>query len=256
MWDPVQYGLFEDERNRPFFDLLTRVRATEPGMVVDLGCGPGSLTATLLDRWPAAEIEGVDSSPEMLAEARSHESPRLRFQLCDMREWRPSHPIDVLISNAALQWVPEHASLFERWVDSLSAGGWLAFQVPGNDLSPSHVLLSNLRNSPRWQERVGTNGRSPRVLEPPDYVERLVGLGCRVDAWETTYLHVLAGADPVLEWFKGSALRPILERLADAEQMEFLAEYGSLLRSAYPANDFGTLLPFRRLFVVAQKVRR
>lgn len=254
MWDPVQYGLFDDERSRAFFDLVRRIRAEAPAYLVDLGCGTGSLTATLVERWPHAQIEGVDGSAEMMAEARDREAPpRLRFTLRDIREWRPDRPVDVLISNAALQWVPEHVALLSSWIEALSPGGWLAFQVPGNDRSPSHVLLGELRNSARWRDHVGTATNDLRVLEPEEYLDRLARLGCRVDAWETTYLHVLPGHDPVLEWVKGSVLRPVLSTLEADEQDEFLAEYAALLRAAYPSREFGTVLPFRRLFVVAQR---
>jgi trans-aconitate 2-methyltransferase len=255
MWDPRQYGRFADERSRPFFELVGRIGAERPAAVADLGCGGGALTATLSERWPEAEVEGVDSSADMLAGAAGRAVPgRLRFTVCDLRDWRPASPLDVLVSNAALQWVPEHASLLERWVAGLRPDGWLAFQVPGNDESPGHVLLAELRRSPRWQGRVGEGPPGHRVLEPGEYLQRLGALGCSVDAWETTYLHVLPGPDPVLEWFKGSALRPVLRALgAGPDREAFLAEYAGLLREAYPPGPLGTVLPFRRLFVVARR---
>lgn len=254
-WDPGQYEQFAGERSRPFFELVRRVGAARPAHVVDLGCGTGALTATLGERWPEAVVGGVDSSAEMIAEAGPRTIPgRLEFELADVRDWRPRQPVDVLLSNASLQWVPEHPALLDRWVECLAPGGWLAFQVPGNDTSPSHQLLAELRRTDRWRDRVGQGANGLRVLEPTEYLERLSRRGCTVDAWETTYLHVLAGPDPVLEWVKGSALRPVLSRLtADAERDAFVAEYAALLREAYPAGPAGTVLPFRRLFVVAHR---
>ncbi|HEY4025097.1 MAG TPA: trans-aconitate 2-methyltransferase [Candidatus Dormibacteraeota bacterium] len=254
-WDPEQYRRFAGERSRPFFDLTGRVGAGRPRSVVDLGCGTGALTATLAERWPEAQVEGLDSSAEMIAEAARRTIPgRLHFALGDLREWRPDAALDVVVSNAALQWVQDHVSLLEGWVEALAPGGWLAFQVPGNDRSPSHVLLDELREAPRWRDRLREAAPGPRVLEPAEYLACLTGLGCVVDAWETTYLHVLRGADPVLEWVKGTALRPVLTTLDPGEQREFLAEYATRLREAYPAQPFGTVLPFRRLFVVAHLV--
>lgn len=253
MWDPAQYLRYHDERSRPYGDLVGRIAAAQPGYVVDLGCGTGELTATLLDRWPEALIEGVDSSAEMIAAATRSGSDRLRLTLCDVRDWAPDQPVDVLLSNATLQWVPEHPDLLARWTAALAPGGWLAFQVPGNDRSPSHRILAEICRSERWQTHLEETVRDRRVLEPEQYLELLAGVGCEVDAWETTYLHVLQGPDPVLEWVKGTALRPALSRLAGADREAFLAEYGERMRAAYPAQPFGTVLPFRRLFVVAQR---
>jgi len=253
-WDPDQYRRFAGERSRPFFDLTARVGAERPRRVVDLGCGTGELTAALASRWPAAQVEGVDRSPEMIAEALPRAVPgRLAFTRCDVRDWLPGEPPDVLVSNAVLQWVTGHADLLPRWVEGLAPGGWLAFQVPGNDRSPSHVILDELRASPRWRDRLRDAAAGPRVLEPAGYLDRLASLGCEVDAWETTYLHALDGPDPVLEWVRGTALRPVLTALAPDERVAFEAEYGSRLRVAYPPGAHGTVLPFRRLFVVAHR---
>ena len=254
-WDPGQYGRYAEERSRPFFELVGRVDAERPRRVADLGCGTGALTATLAGRWPEALVEGVDRSPEMIAGAAALAIPgRLRFDVADIRDWRPAAPVDVIVSNATLQWLPEHPALLPSWVDALAAGGWLAFQVPGNDRSPSHVILDELRASARWRGSLAGAAPGPRVREPEEYLAQLAGLGCSVDAWETTYLHVLAGPDPVLEWVKGTALRPVLTALAGEEREAFLAEYAARLREAYPARPYGTVLPFRRLFVVARRV--
>jgi trans-aconitate 2-methyltransferase len=254
MWDPTQYGRFGDERGRAFFDLVARVGAERPDRVADLGCGTGALTATLLERWPDARIEAVDSSPEMIAEAAVHAVPgRLVFSLCDIREWRPDGPIDVIVSNAVLQWIPGHIDLLPRWVESLAPGGWVAFQVPGNGDAPVQTALAELRVSDRWRERLGHVHERVIALEPGDYLERLAGLDCDVDVWATTYHHVLHGPDPVLEWARGTALRPVLRALDASEQAEFCAAYGARLRDACPARSFGTVLPFRRIFAVARR---
>lgn len=255
MWDPGQYDVYADQRSRPFHELLARVPAKRPRRVVDLGCGNGALTATLLERWPEASVLGVDSSPEMLADAAGREVPgRLAFRPGTIEGWQPDGPLDVLISNAALQWVPGHGELLGRFVEWLAPGGWFAFQVPGNFDFPSHTILAELRRSPRWHSRLaGVAERAGAVLEPADYLGRLAALGCRVDAWETTYLHVLDGPDPVLDWVRGSALRPVLAALGPAAG-EFEQEYAARLRAAYPPGPYGTVFPFRRLFAVAHRL--
>jgi trans-aconitate 2-methyltransferase len=254
-WDPLRYGRYADERSRPFHELLARVRAASPSSVVDLGCGDGALTATLAGRWPGATVVGVDSSPEMLAAGDAARAAGVDLRQGDIATWRPDAPVGVLVSNAALQWVPEHPALLPGLVDALAPGGELAFQVPGNFGAPTHVLLAELRWSPRWRDRLGADAdRGAAVLEPREYLDRLTALGCRVDAWETTYLHVLdGGPDAVLEWVRGTALRPVLARLPAGEAPEFEAEYAARLRQAYPAGAAGTVLPFRRIFVVARR---
>lgn len=253
MWDPAQYARYAGERSRPFHELVSRIGAENPARVVDLGCGDGALTAALAERWPAASVLGVDSSAEMLEKATPSPDGRLGFQLGAIEDWQPESPVDVLVSNAALHWVPDHAAELDRLVTLLRPGGWLAFQVPGNADAPSHTLLSELRRSPKWRDRLGTGAhRSPDTLDPPAYLDRLAGLGCTVDAWETTYAHVLHGPDPVLDWVRGTALRPVLAALTPADAAEFEADYGAALRTAYPSAPYGTVLPFRRVFVVAR----
>jgi trans-aconitate 2-methyltransferase len=251
IWDPSTYLQFSDERSRPFFDLIARVRAETPGYVVDLGCGPGQLTATLAQRWPAATVTGLDSSPDMIERAAEHTRPGLNFSLADARWWHPPTPVDVLVSNAALQWVPDHRQLLPRLVASLAAGGWLAVQVPGNFDEPSHRLLHELAADPRFAA-VTTGVQRPAAYDAATYLADLSGLGCRVEAWETTYLHVLTGPDPVFRWISGTGARPVLQALPEPQRAQFAAEYRALLRSAYPAHPYGTVLPYRRVFVVAQ----
>jgi trans-aconitate 2-methyltransferase len=253
VWDPQQYGLFPDERSRPFFELVGRVRAVDPLGVVDLGCGSGELTATLAGRWPAASVEGIDGSAEMIKAAVRHATPGLRFSVGDVADWSPEGRVDVIVSNAVLQWVPTHCDLLPRWVGWLDPGGWLAFQVPGNFDAPSHTIMRELCVSPRWRDRLGAVLRSHPVLDPAGYLDLLAGQGCRVDAWETTYTQLLPGDDPVLEWVKGTALRPVLGALDAAEAARFTREYAARLREAYPRMSYGTPFPFRRIFVVAQR---
>jgi trans-aconitate 2-methyltransferase len=255
MWDPSQYLRYADARGRPFFELLARVAGEEPSDVVDLGCGPGQLTRILAERWPRARVIGVDSSPEMVAEAQAWALPgRLGFEVADLTAWQPPGPLDLVVSHATLHWVPEHPELLGRFVSWLRPAGWLAFQVPANFAAPSHTLLAALRASPRWRTVLGAEDRGRTVLEPAEYVDPLARLGCRVDVWETTYQHVLHGDDAVLDWVKGTALRPVLAALDEIGRSEFLAEYGAALRTAYPPQGNGTVFAFRRIFVVAQKV--
>ena len=225
----------------------------QPGLsLLDVGCGPGNLTATLAERWPDAEVIGVDSSESMIDTAR--EVAGIRAVHADLREWEPPSPVDVLVSNAVLQWVPDHLALLSRLAGWLAPGGWLGFQVPGNYGEPAHLLLRELADSPAWRDKLGAD-RVTRAgsCDPVDYLETLIALGLRADVWETTYLHVLEGEDAVLDWMTGTALRPVLAALDPDHAVGFVAEYGAKLRAAYPRRPFGTVLPFRRVFAVASK---
>jgi len=259
MWDPAQYLNFADERSRPFFDLAGRIGAADPGYVVDLGCGPGQLTAALATRWPGARVAGIDSSAEMIDAATvagyggDALAGRLSFATGDVRDWKPDRAPDVIISNAVLQWVPGHIDLLPRWAGYLAPGGWLAFQLPGNFDQPSHAVLRALAASEQWRDRLARVQLNRQAGDPADYLAVLAGEGLTVDAWETTYLHVLHGPDPVTEWYKGTGLRPVLSALRPDEASEFVRQYGVLVRAAYPAAAYGTVLPFRRVFVVAQR---
>ena len=255
MWDPGAYQRFAGERARPFFDLLARVGASSPGYVVDLGCGPGTLTAVLAQRWPGADVVGVDNSPEMISAAEAGRRPRLSFTLGDLRDWRPSRPVDVLVSNAALQWVPGHEDLVRGWPDLLAPGGWLAIQLPGNFNQPSHAILLELVSSARWRPLLAGIQLNRQAPDPAGYLDLLAPAGCEVDAWETTYLHVLPGDDPVTEWYRGTGLRPVLAALDPGQAEEFVADYGERARAAYPRRPYGTVLPFRRVFVVARRTQ-
>ncbi|MFH9423737.1 trans-aconitate 2-methyltransferase [Streptomyces sp. NPDC017529] len=266
-WDPQQYLRHAGHRTRPFHDLLARIpelpNRTRPARIADLGCGPGNVTVQLTDRWPDAHVTGLDSSADMLKEAEVYAGPTpggglLDFGPADATHWRPEEPFDLIISNAALQWVPNHPESLPAWIEGLTPGGTLAFQVPGNFTSPSHALLGELCDEPQWRARLADHGRRfVHILAPTAYLERLTALGCSVDAWETTYVQLLQGEDPVLDWVKGTALRPVLTALEDdpAARDEFLSQYRDLLRKSYPPGPHGTVFPFRRIFVVARKDR-
>ncbi|MGN6609276.1 MAG: trans-aconitate 2-methyltransferase [Jatrophihabitans sp.] len=252
-WDPEQYGRYGDERSRPFVELVSRVVAEAPHRVVDVGCGSGALTALLAERWPDAVVEGFDSSPEMIAAADEHASGRVRFAIGDAASWTPPPDVDVIVSNAVLQWVPDHRVVLGRWAEALAPGGWLAVQVPGNFGAPSHRLMRELAAEPPWAERLdGVLRHDDAVAEPVDYAAELLASGLVVDAWETTYVHVLSGSDPVLEWVRGTGLRPVLAALGD-DAPAFEREYAARLRTAYPPTPAGTLFPFRRILVVAHR---
>lgn len=252
MWDPSVYLAFDDHRGRPFYELLARVGAREPRRVVDLGCGPGNLTGSLSQRWPDAVVTGVDSSPEMVRAAKER---GVDARVGDVREWTPESDTDVVVCNATLQWVPGHGELLRDWVAALPSGAWFAFQVPGNFDAPSHRAIRELAAEQPWCERLSglTLRGSDAVSEPAEYAESLLELGCEVDVWETTYQQRLTGEDPVLDWVRGTALRPIADTLAERDFAEFSAQLRERLRAAYPPlSDGSTLFEFRRIFAVAR----
>jgi len=251
-WDPDRYLVYADERGRPFVELVQRIGATGPARVVDLGCGPGNLTALLLQRWPQAAVVGVDSSLDMVDAARRDEAGAgIDFVVGDVRTWRPTEPVDVLVSNATLQWVPGHLKLLPLLLKQVRPGGWFALGVPGNFAEPSHTIRRELAKQEPYAEHTARVA-VPEAFGPQTYLEALTALGCSVDAWETTYLHVLTGEDPVFTWVSGTGARPTLQALPDELRATFEAEFKRRLAKAYPRRPHGVVLPFRRVFVVAQ----
>ena len=195
---------------------------------------------------------GIDSSPTMIKQAQSRVTDRLKFLLADLRTWSPPQPVDVLISNATLQWVPGHRALLPTLLQAVRPGGWFAFSVPGNFDQPSHQILHALADQPRFADATRFLPR-PAAADPADYLADLVALNCTVDAWETTYCHLLSGPDAVFRWISGTGARPVLQALDADRRAEFETEYRARLAKAYPEQPFGTLLPFRRVFVVARR---
>lgn len=261
MWDPASYLRYGDERSRPFHDLLARIAAERPRVVIDLGCGPGNLTATLADRWPTARVAGLDSSAEMIGAARAATRPgtsAVEFAVADARTWSPGPEVDVVISNAVLQWIPGHQELLPRWARKLAAGSWLAAQVPGNFGAASHRALREVAAEPGWRDLVGHLLPEAPISDALGYAALLTGAGCQVDAWETTYVHLLpasAATDhPVLTWMEGTALRPVRAALGGAGTAwdEFRASLCERLVEAYPIRDGLVQFAFRRVFFVAR----
>ncbi len=264
-WDPARYLRYADQRGRPFEDLLARIPADRPRRVADLGCGPGNVTAQLCRRWPEAEVIGVDSSAEMIeaatagADAQLATEGRLTFERADLRAWQPAEPVDVLITNATLQWVPGHLDLLRNLLGHIKPGGWFAMGVPGNFGAPSHTLLADLQRDSRWADRITGEQFRPASHEPIEYLRALTEAGATAEVWETTYYYVLPGVNGVLDFVSSTALRPVLTELGgpgtDAAHA-FTGAYADALRTAYPPELLGgrtvQVLPYRRLFAIAR----
>lgn len=254
-WDPAVYGGFAAPRLRPVFDLLARVPLEAPRRVVDLGCGGGQATRLLARRWPDADITGLDSSPDMLADAAAQdEGGRITWRQGDAGRWHPEQPMDLVFSNAALHWLDDHATLLPRLFDAVAPGGVLAVQMPRNHGAPSHTGMAEAALAGPWAATLRPLLRPSPVAPPEVYYDLLAPRAARLDIWETEYLHVLDGDDPVVRWTSGTALAPLLQALDDAGRAAFLDDYRARMASAYPRRADGrTLLPFRRLFLVAQR---
>lgn len=252
-WDPRQYLRFADHRTRPALELLARIEAETPALVVDLGCGAGNVTAHLRSRWPQARIVAVDRSPEMVERARrDHPDLGVEWVEADASVWEPPEGVDVIYSNALVHWLDEHDRILPRWMGKLVRGGELAVQMPRNHVRPSHTCALEAAAAGPWAERLQPLLRPEPVASPHTYHRLLAPLAQRVDVWESDYLHVLKGEDPVVEWTRGSLLRPLLAALDESEAAAFEADYRARIRAAYPPESDGTvLLPFRRLFMVA-----
>jgi trans-aconitate 2-methyltransferase len=251
-WNPKLYLKFDDQRTRPARDLLARIPLPAPSRVVDLGCGPGNSTELLVERWRQATVIGIDNSPGMLDQARKAH-PDWRWEEHDVTRWQPAESFDVVYSNAALQWVGEHATLFPRLLKSVAPGGFLAVQMPRNLDAPSHALMRDTAEEGDWRERLRGARETIAVQEPAFYYDLLARDAARIDLWETEYAQVMESADAVLEWVRGTGLRPFVARLDNAEKTEFERRYLEKLRRAYTTRTDGKVLfPFCRIFIIAQ----
>lgn len=251
-WSAKQYSMFEQQRTRPVRDLVAAIPEGDVRTAVDLGCGPGNSTEVLAERFPQAVVTGMDSSDDMLVDARKR-LPALNFELADIGAWNPAQKFDVILANASLQWLPDHATLYPHLVNQLTPGGTLAVQTPDNLDEPAHKLAREVAADGPWAAKIGSVKHNER--HTASYYFELLSQHCStVDVWRTTYHHPLAGSAAVVEWFKGSALRPFLAPLTESERNAFLDEYLARITKAYPALADGTvLLPFPRLFIIATR---
>lgn len=250
-WDAGQYLRFADERTRPAHDLVGRIELAAPRRIVDLGCGPGNSTAVLRQHWPKAAITGLDSSAELLEAAR-RDHPGINFELGDIAPWAPNEPFDLVFSNAALQWVGEHERLLPRLMEAVAPGGALAVQMPRNHDFATHRLMRRVAAEGPWRERL-LGARDPSPVKPPEfYYDLLAPRSAGFVIWETNYIQTMDGIPAIIDWLRGTGLRPFLARLDAAEQHAFLERYTALLAAAFPAQiDGKVLLPYPRLFFIA-----
>ena len=251
-WEPLVYLKFADHRLRPALDLLAQISLDHPHAIYDLGCGPGNITRLLAERWPGAAVTGIDSSGDMLARARQ-EAPNVAFVEADIAHWSPPRPADLLFSNATLHWLDDHRQLLPRLVAGVTPGGVLAVQMPNNPDAPSHLSIEAAASDGPWRGRLSQVRPVLRSVELAEsYYRILAPLARRLDIWESEYLHVLEGEDSVVEWTRGTALRPYLDVLDEPDRSGFLASYASRVSAAYAKQPDGrTLMPFRRIFLIA-----
>ncbi|WHZ12732.1 MAG: Trans-aconitate 2-methyltransferase [Burkholderiaceae bacterium] len=253
-WNPALYRRYEDQRTRPAHELLARVPLISPARVVDLGCGPGNSTELLRQRFPDAELLGIDSSDAMLASARKR-LPQIAFAAGDIGSWTPEQPPDLIYANAALQWVPVHEALVPRLFAALAPGGVLAIQMPDNQQEPTHRLMRELAGRPPWAEIIGDAGRArAELLSVGGYYDLLASQAAELEIWHTTYQHPMESAAAIVEWVRSTGLRPFVDPLPPALAASYLAEYESRVAAAYPRRGDGRrLLAYPRLFIVARR---
>ena len=253
-WNAKHYLKFGDERTRPAVDLVTRIKLTAPRRIFDLGCGPGNSTAILGERWPEAEIVGIDSSPGMIATAKE-QHPEGNWESGDISTWTPDEPADLIFSNAALQWIPDHGELMQRLIRATAVGGALAFQIPGGSFAEVRKLIHELSHAPRWNDRM-TAARTALTMEPPAfYYDSLVKEATSLDLWETEYHHVMESTDAIVDWISSTGLRPFVAALEDEEERNnVVGELRRRVAAAYEGRTDGQVLfPFRRTFVIAYR---
>lgn len=253
-WSAAQYLKFEEERTRPSADLLARVPLVAPRAAIDIGCGPGNSTELVAARYREAAVEGLDSSPDMLEKA-SRRLPGLAFHRGDIATWQPARAYDLVFANAVLQWLPDHERLFPRLAGALAPGGCLAVQMPDNHYEPSHVAMREIADSGAWAGKLrGAKDAKADIGSFDDYYRWLRAAGCAVDIWRTTYVHPMAGAPAIAEWFKSTGLKPYLDRLDAGEREAFVGAYVERIVASYEQHEGGTLLlRFPRLFIVARR---
>lgn len=272
VWDPAQYAQFAGHRARPFVDLTNAIQLEAPDQVFDIGCGPGNMTVTLAHRWPTAKITGFDASAEMIDDANSLVAHRdddiyanVSFAQQDAALWMPPADTDVVVSNAMFQWIPNHVEIISTWLAALQPGAWFAMQVPGNSIARSHQFIGELAQEDKFSVAADAAYTGETIHSVEDYTHMLLEHSFRPNVWETTYHQVLTGPDPVFDWVKGAALRPVLQKLTEHDTANgtnlhdaFVARYKAGMLEAYPPyigpdGQEVTVYPFRRIFVVGHK---
>jgi trans-aconitate 2-methyltransferase len=253
-WNPSQYLKFDDERTRPCRDLVARIQLKNPRRIIDLGCGPGNSTQVLAERWPDAQITGLDSSEQMIRNA-TEKYPHQNWALGDIPQWSAREPFDLVFSNAAYNWVPDHARVMPHLLQQVAPGGVFAFQVPANINAPAHELMRSTASSDKWRSHFPEKIREWYAHDLAFYYETLVDDSSHLDLWTTEYQHILNGPEAIVEWYKGTGLRPFLDHLADENaRRSFLADYLKEIEKAFPRRKDGRVLfPFQRLFVIATR---
>lgn len=272
VWDPAQYAQFAGHRARPFVDLTNAIQLEAPDQVFDIGCGPGNMTVTLAHRWPTAKITGFDASAEMIDDANNLVAHRdddiyanVSFAQQDAASWMPPADTDVVVSNAMFQWIPNHVEIISTWLAALQPGAWFAMQVPGNSIARSHQFIGDLAQEDKFSVAADAAYTGETIHSVEDYTHMLLEHSFRPNVWETTYHQVLTGPDPVFDWVKGAALRPVLQKLTEHDTANgtnlhdaFVARYKAEMLEAYPPyigpdGQEVTVYPFRRIFVVGHK---
>ena len=253
-WNADLYLQFATERTQPSIDLTARIQLEGPRRIVDLGCGPGNSTAVLRGRWPGAELLGLDHSPDMIAKARA-DFPGGRWEQAEIPTWAPAEKFDLVFTNAALQWVPNHATLIPHLFAQVAAGGALAVQVPAHLESPLHRAILEIADDPEWCAGMRSAKWLLNVGTPEFYYDWLCPVASRIDLWVTTYQHVMSGPEAIVEWIRGTGLRPFLEALSnDDQRARFTARLLARAAADYPRRaDGNVIFPFRRLFFVAYR---
>ncbi len=252
-WDPAQYLKFADHRLRPAIDLLNRVDLEAPSVIYDLGAGAGNVTELLANRWPESRVIGIDSSEEMLRKA-AERAPNIEWEVGDIATWRPKKPAELIFTNAALHWIGGHRDLFSSLMESIAPGGVMAVQMPRNFGAKSHTSMGEAAEAGPWASTLKPLLRPAPVELPQFYIEVLTPLASHLDVWETEYMQVLSGENPVKEWTKGTWLKPLLDALDGPEREGFESTYAQLVADAYPKQPDGTtVFPFKRMFIVAQR---
>jgi trans-aconitate 2-methyltransferase len=251
-WNPSQYLKFDDERTRPCRDLVSRIRLENPSRIIDLGCGPGNSTQVLVENWPKAEVTGLDSSEQMIQSAKE-KYPQQSWELGSIDTWTARARYDLVFSNAAYQWVPHHERVMPHLMRQVAPGGVFAFQVPANIEAPAHELMRTVAASPKWSSYFPHKVREWHAHGPAFYYDVLCDEASHLDIWTTEYQHILEGPEAIVEWYKGTGLRPFLDSLPDAvDKKKFLADYLKEIEQAFPRQKDGRVIfPFKRLFVIA-----